>query len=38
MACPTPFTFGIALLPRASAGNWSLIEALLDLALGSVLA
>jgi len=38
MACSTPFTFGIALVPRAAAGNWSLIEALLDLALKSVLA
>jgi len=38
VTCSTPFTFGIALVPRASAGNWSLIEALLDLALGSVLA
>jgi hypothetical protein len=38
MACSAPFTFGIALVPRASARNWSLIEALLDLALTSVLA
>ena len=30
------FTFGIALIPRASAQNWPLIEALLDLTLTSV--
>ncbi len=35
---PVPFHFGIALTPRAGAGNWALIEALLDLTLGSVLA
>ncbi len=33
---PEPFTFGIALIPRASAQNWRLIEALLDLTLTSV--
>ena len=31
-----PFTFGIALIARASAQNWPLIEALLDLTLTSV--
>lgn len=38
MAPSLPFTFGIALMPRATAGNWRLVEALLDLALASVLA
>lgn len=33
-----PFTFGIPLLPRACAGDWSRIETLLDLTLRSVLA
>ncbi|WP_375464102.1 hypothetical protein [uncultured Methylobacterium sp.] len=33
-----PFTFGIALVPRRLARDWGLIEALLDLTLGSVLA
>lgn len=33
---PEPFTFGIALIPRASAQNWRLVEALLDLTLTSV--
>jgi hypothetical protein len=36
MPSPEPFTFGIALIPRASAQNWRLIEALLDLTLTSV--
>jgi hypothetical protein len=31
-----PFTFGIALIPRANAQNWALVEALLDLTLSSV--
>ena len=31
-----PFTFGIALVPRALARNWALVEALLDLTLASV--
>lgn len=31
-----PFTFGIALIPRASARNWPLVEALLDLTLASI--
>ena len=31
-----PFTFGIALIPRASAQSWPLVEALLDLTLTSV--
>lgn len=38
MAPSLPFTFGIALTPRAAAGNWRLVETLLDLALASVLA
>src|SRR4051794_6997404 len=38
MSNPTPFTFGIALTPRALARDWALIEALLDLTLASVLA
>jgi hypothetical protein len=33
-----PFTFGIALIPRAAAHNWPLIETLLDLTLTSVCA
>ncbi len=33
-----PFHFGIALVPRAGAGDWALVEALLDLTLTSVLA
>src|SRR5690606_10815211 len=36
MASSQPFTFGIALIPRASARNWRLVEALLDLTLASV--
>ena len=32
----TAFTFAIALTPRANAGDWGLIEALLDLTLASV--
>jgi hypothetical protein len=36
MPPPEPFTFGIALIPRASAQNWPLVEALLDLTLSSV--
>ena len=31
-----PFTFGIPLIARAAAGNWALVEALLDLTLTSV--
>jgi hypothetical protein len=31
-----PFTFGIALIPREAASNWSLVETLLDLTLTSV--
>jgi hypothetical protein len=31
-----PFTFGIALVPRANARDWPLVEALLDLTLTSV--
>jgi hypothetical protein len=31
-----PFTFGIALVPRANARDWPLVEALLDLTLASV--
>ena len=31
-------TFGIALIPKASARNWELVEALLELTLESVLA
>ena len=31
-----PFTFGVALVPRATARNWPLAEALLDLTLTSV--
>lgn len=38
MVAPTPFTFGIALTPRTTAGNWRLVETLLDLALASALA
>lgn len=38
MAKPVPFHFGIALVPRAAAGSWGLIETLLDLTLRSVLA
>lgn len=38
MSAPLPFTFGIALVPRAHARDWSLIETLLDLTLTSVLA
>jgi hypothetical protein len=33
---PPPFTFGIALVPRATARDWALVEALLDLTLASV--
>jgi hypothetical protein len=36
MIRPEPFTFGIALTPRANARNWALIEALLDLTLASI--
>jgi hypothetical protein len=36
MPTDEPFTFGIALIPRASAQRWPLIEALLDLTLSSV--
>jgi hypothetical protein len=36
MPSPEPFTFGIALMPRASARSWPLVEALLDLTLTSV--
>ena len=36
MAFSEPFTFGIALIPRLSAHDWRLIEALLDLTLRSV--
>src|SRR3954468_15242270 len=36
MANPLPFVFGIALVPRALAHNWALIEALLDLTLASM--
>lgn len=36
MASPEPFTFGIALIPRAAARNWLLVETLLDLTLASV--
>ncbi|HYZ33591.1 MAG TPA: hypothetical protein VE684_15075 [Crenalkalicoccus sp.] len=36
MAPVLPFTFGIALAPRAAARNWPLVEALLDLTLASV--
>lgn len=36
MRDPPPFTFGIALVPRALARNWALVEALLDLTLASV--
>jgi hypothetical protein len=36
MRDPLPFTFGIALVPRALTQNWALIEALLDLTLTSV--
>jgi len=36
MTSAEPFTFGVALLPRAAARCWSLIEALLDLTLSSV--
>ena len=32
-----PFTFGIALTPRANARDWALVQALLDLTLASVL-
>jgi hypothetical protein len=35
---PEPFTFGIPLIARRSAGNWPLVEALLDLTLASILA
>ena len=38
MASPVPFHFGIALTPRVAAGNWAVVEALLDLTLASVLA
>ncbi len=36
MAASEPFTFGIALIPRACARNWTLVEALGDLTLVSV--
>jgi hypothetical protein len=36
MAAPEPFTFGIALISRASARDWSLVEDLLDLSLTSL--
>jgi len=36
MAVAEPFTFGIALIPRASARNWPLVETLLELTLSSV--
>jgi hypothetical protein len=36
MPSPESFTFGIALIPRACARNWQLIETLLDLTLTSV--
>ena len=36
MASAQPFTFGIALIPRASAGSWPLVEALLELTLTSI--
>jgi hypothetical protein len=35
---PEPFTFGIPLIARRFAGNWPLVEALLELTLTSVLA
>ncbi len=38
MSDELPFTFGVPLLPRAAAGNWELVEALLDLTLASILA
>jgi hypothetical protein len=38
MSSRIPFTFGIPLMPRASARDWSLIGALLELTLSSVLA
>ena len=38
MRDPPPFTFGIALVPRALARNWALVETLLNLTLASVLA
>ena len=36
MGSTIPFTFGIALVPRANARDWPLVEALLDLTLASV--
>jgi len=38
MHAAEPFTFGVALIPRASARNWELVEALLDLTLASLAA
>ncbi len=38
LAPKTPFTFGVPLLPRASAGNWELIECLFRMTLDSILA
>lgn len=38
MTAPSSFTFGIALLPRASADNWSRVQRLLHLTLTSALA
>ncbi len=36
MSSGDPFTFSISLIPRDAAGDWNLIEALLDLTLSSV--
>jgi hypothetical protein len=36
MAAAEPFTFGVPLVAQAAAGNWSLVEALLDLTLTSL--
>jgi hypothetical protein len=36
MTSAEPFTFGIALIPRACARSWALVETLLDLTLRSV--
>jgi hypothetical protein len=37
VSLPLPFTFGIALVPRALARDWALVETLLDLTLTSLL-
>lgn len=36
MRKPSPFTFGIALMPRVLARNWAFVEALLNLTLRSI--